>query len=228
MTDIPDLISRMSSISFFAKLSFSEQKKIIQAGSIKKYSPGEIILEEGMPCPGLFVLIKGEVYLKKIGPEGHYHTINVLTPVSMFNEVPVLDDGKNPVSAFSGKDSIIWRIDKGKFLTIIKTNSSLAIGFLSMMARRNRSMLSQYEDISFLKVHNRLAKLLYELSNEGTRIIIREKHTILELAERIGTVPEVLCRAIKTLREQGLIETSRSEIKVNKVNNLPGFHLEVK
>ena len=102
MTDIPDLISRMSSISFFAELSYSEQVRIVQAGNTKKYSPGEIIIEEGMSCAGLFVLVDGEVYLKKIGPEGQYHTLHVLNPVSMFNEVAVLDQGDNPASAFSG------------------------------------------------------------------------------------------------------------------------------
>ena len=220
MTDIPHLISRMSSISFFAELSYLEQKRIIQAGNTKKYLPGEMIVEEGMSCAGLFVLIDGEVYIKKIGPEGQYHTLHVLTPVSMFNEVAVLDQGDNPASAFSGKDSIIWRIDQKEFLNTIRTNSSLAIGFLSMMAKRNRMLLSQYEDISFLTVHSRLAKLLLELSNKGDSIINREKHTTSELAERLGTVPEVFCRALKSLKDQGLIESSRSIIKVNSADIL--------
>ncbi|MCK5154141.1 MAG: Crp/Fnr family transcriptional regulator [Spirochaetales bacterium] len=220
MTDIPDLISRMSSISFFAELSYSEQKRLIGTGSTKQYTQGKTIIEEGLPCSGLFVLISGEVYLKKIGPEGQYHTLHVLNPVSMFNEVAVLDQGNNPASAFSGKDSVIWRIDQKEFLNTIRMNSSLAVGFLSMMAKRNRLLLTQYEDISFLTVHSRLAKLLLELSNEGNTIINREKHTTSELSERLGTVPEVFCRALKSLREKGLIEASRSEIKVNNTNTL--------
>ena len=132
MTDIPDLISRMSSISFFAELSYSEQKRLIQAGKTKIYTQGKTIIEEGMPCSGLFVLISGEVYLKKIGPEGQYHTLHVLNPVSMFNEVAVLDQGTNPASAFSGKDSLIWRIDQKGFLTTIASISFFLITIFTL------------------------------------------------------------------------------------------------
>ena len=214
MMDFPDLITKMSNLSYFAELSTSDQQKIVQAGTIENYSANETVFDEGIPCSGMFVLISGEVFLKKNGPEGQCHTIQVLTPISMFNEVSVLDRGENPVSALSSKDSVIWRINQARFLKIISTNSSLAMGLLAMMAKRNRSILSQYEDISFLTVHGRLAKLILELSIQGNNTIFRENHSTQELAERIGTVPEVLCRAMKSLKDRGLIDTSRFEIKV--------------
>ena len=220
MTVTQDLITQIGSLSYFSDLSSLDLKTIIESGSIEKYLSGKTIVKEGVPCSGLFILIFGEVYLKKIGPEGQYHTMKVLTPISMFNEVAVLDQGDNPASAITGRDSTIWRIDQDKFLNSIKENSSLAVKLLYMMAKRNRSLLSQYEDISFLTVHDRLAKLLLELSNHGDNIIIREKHTITELAERIGTVPEVLCRALKLLKDQELIESSRSIIKINSADIL--------
>ncbi len=214
MVDIPYMVSRMSRLSYFADMSPADQQKIVRAGTIIQYSANEPVFDEGIPCSGMFVLISGEVFLKKNGPEGQCHTIQVLTPVSMFNEVSVLDRGDNPVSALAGKDSTIWRINQEKFLNIISRNSSLALGLLSMMAKRNRSILSQYEDISFLTVHGRLAKLLLELSPVDGNTIFRENHSTQELAERIGTVPEVLCRAMKSLKDRGLIDTSRFEIKV--------------
>ncbi len=214
MTDIPYMVSRMSKLSYFAELSPADQQKIVHAGTIVNYSANETVFNEGIPCSGMFVLISGEVFLKKNGPGGQCHTIQVLAPVSMFNEVSVLDRGNNPVSALTSKDSVIWRINQSNFLNIISRNSSLAMGLLAMMAKRNRSILSQYEDISFLTVHGRLAKLLIELSSRDGDTIFRENHSTQELAERIGTVPEVLCRAMKSLKDRGLIDTSRFDIKV--------------
>ena len=115
-----DLISQMSKLSYFSDFSRNNMIKIIQSGVIKEYSADTAIVKEGMPCAGLFILIHGEVYLKKIGPEGQYHTLYVLSPVSMFNEVSVFDQGENPASAITGKDSLIWRIDQNKFLKVIK------------------------------------------------------------------------------------------------------------
>lgn len=214
MIDIPYMVSRMSKLSYFANMTPENQQEIVHAGTIIQYSANETVFDEGIPCSGMYVLISGEVFLKKNGPEGQCHTIQVLTPVSMFNEVSVLDKGDNPVSALASKNSTVWRINQGKFLNIISKNSSLAMGLLSMMAKRNRSILSQYEDISFLTVHGRLAKLLVELSNQDGNTILRVNHSTQELAERIGTVPEVLCRAMKSLKDRGLIDSNRIEIKV--------------
>ena len=134
MVNIANLISRMQKLTYFARLAPEDIAKIIRNGSITEHSEHEMIVEEGRTCAGLFVLLSGEIYLKKISPEGQYHTLYVLSPVNMFNEVSVLDHGENPASAFTGKDSVIWRIEQDKILNIIEMNPSLPMGLLTMTA----------------------------------------------------------------------------------------------
>ncbi|NIP44079.1 MAG: cyclic nucleotide-binding domain-containing protein, partial [Gammaproteobacteria bacterium] len=60
-----------------------------------------IIFREGEDCSGLFVLLKGLVHLYKMGLQGKETIVTSVQPVIMFNEVPIIDGGPNPVTALA-------------------------------------------------------------------------------------------------------------------------------
>ena len=64
------LIKRMKRINLFQHLTEGDLLSILKAGKLKKYKEGETIFYENDPCFGLCVLLRGEVHLYKIGPEG--------------------------------------------------------------------------------------------------------------------------------------------------------------
>jgi CRP-like cAMP-binding protein len=91
----------------------------------------------------------------------------------------------------------------------------LGISLLKVLAKRNRRLISKYEDLIARPVKARTAKLLLDLSSFGSHPIDRIVHSNQFLAARISTVPEAVSRSIKILRETGAIETTRSQIIVN-------------
>ena len=89
-----------------------------------------------------------------------------------------------------------------------------------MLAKRNRALVSQYEDLSFRTVQGRAAKLLLDLSDRGQHPIDRRKHPNHELAARIATGPEAFSRALNTFKRTGCIVCSRAAIIVRCLNDL--------
>ncbi len=51
-------------------------------------------------------------------------------------------------------------------------------------------------------------------------MIDRHLHTNCELAGKVGTAPEALSRAIRCLRQQGLIKVSRWSIEILQIDGL--------
>jgi CRP-like cAMP-binding protein len=94
---------------------------------------------------------------------------------------------------------------------------------LNVLAKRNRRLISKYEDLIARPVKARTAKLLLDLSSYGNQPIDRISHSNQFLAARISTVPEAVSRSIKFLRETGVIETSRTQIIVNCPDRLAEF-----
>ena len=62
-------------------------------------------------------------------------------------------------------------------------------------------------------VEARLARLLLEQA-EGESVQRRRWATQSEMASRLGTVPDVVNRALRKLAEQGLIHVERHQIQI--------------
>jgi CRP/FNR family transcriptional regulator len=204
----------MKRLRHFRLLSDGDIMTIIRAGRIRTFGAGQTVFMEGDPSSGLCVLLGGEIHLYKLGPEGQENIIAVIRPVIMFNEVSVLDGGPNPATAIAFKHSVIWMADREAFELGLERFPQLGLGLLPILAKRNRMLADRYADLSFRPVRARLAILLLELSEHGREDINRRENTIQQMAARTATVPVVVSRRLGELREAGLVECTRTLIRV--------------
>jgi CRP/FNR family transcriptional regulator len=77
-----------------------------------------------------------------------------------------------------------------------------------------RNLLKIVEELSFFQVTNRLARLISQLPSEQLVGDREERLTQDELAARLGTVREVVARALRELERSGAIEVQRRQIRV--------------
>lgn len=217
---IPDLSARMRRVEHFRRLSEEELTGIIHAGEMRDWARDEVVFTEGAPCAGLFVLLEGQIELRKHSLDGQVSIVSVVEPVIMFNEVPALDGGVNAVTAVASRESITWRIAAEGLRALILRYPALALGLLHIMAARNRFLTTHFEDLSFRPVVGRVAKLLLRLSENGARPIDRRQHSNSRMAAMVSTVPEAFSRALRLLREEGAISTDERAIVVENRDQL--------
>jgi CRP/FNR family transcriptional regulator, cyclic AMP receptor protein len=214
MDSLKGMIESIGRVRHFRNLKPADLYTIVNSGKIRKYAAGKIIFTQGEPCAGMFVLVQGRVHLTKLGPQGQVNIMSVIEPVIMFNEVAVLDGGPNPLTAFAVQDCLTWHIEQEAFKVLIERIPQIGLSLLGVLARRNREMISHYEDLSFRNVIARTAKLLLDLSDHSARKIQRRECSIEEMANRIATVPEAVSRSLNVLKERGLIQCNRTEIVI--------------
>jgi len=218
--DYSSLAKRLGMVEHFRRLSESDRKEIVSAGLIEQHPAGSVIFHEGEPCAGLFVLFKGQVNLSMLGLQGLECIISVIRPVIMFNEVPVLDGGPNPVTARAAADCVTWRLSHERYMMLMKDYPTMGIGLLNVLAARHRLMLSRFEDLLSRTVQARTAKVLLEVSANGQEEIDRRRYANQELAARAATCPEAFSRSLRRLRDLGVIDSDRWRITVNCPNKL--------
>ena len=170
-----------------------------------------------------FVLFIGRVHLCKSCFQGQESIISVITPVIMFNKVSVLDGGTNPVMAIAFQKSLTWQITPERFQQLMERYPILGISLLKVLARRNRQLISMYEDMISRPVKVRTAKLLLDLSSYGSLPIDRQVYSNQFLAAHVSIPPEAISRAIKFLRETGIIDCTRTQITVIYPDELAEF-----
>ena len=221
MENPENLAQRLGNVSHFMKLPLADRLSIILAGQMRLFSADAVIFSEEEPCAGMFVLLKGHVHICKLGPQGQQNIIADIDPVIMFNEVALVDGGSNPYTAIATQNCFAWHISRQAYQKLLQRYAKdqymqVALGLLEIMASRYRQLLDSYADLSFLTVPVRVAKLIYELSDNGQAPINRSEVSINEMAAHIATVPEAISRSLNFLRCQEIIHTTRTMITVLK------------
>lgn len=225
MDSFEDLADRLGKVSHFRSISLKDRLAIVFTGQIRVYPADTDILLEGDPCSGMFVLLKGHVHIIKHGLKGQCSIIAEIDPVIMFNEVALLDGGPNPYTVHAAQNCLCWHIEHSVYKKMLVRLSEdkylqVALGLLKVMALRQRQLLENYADLTFLSVPKRVAKLICELSDHGTKTIDRSEISIDEMAAHIGTSPEAISRCLKDLRLDGVILSTRKMIRVLQPDEL--------
>ena len=174
---------------------------------IQKYSAGETILVEGDPCDGLFSLIDGSVKLFKLSPTGRELILTVFEKGMSFNEVPVFDGGRNPINVDALEDCTLLLIPRVVMTRTIQRHPEQGLAVIQRLAENLRNMLEMIGQLAFLQVPNRLARLLLRLPEDHS-------YTQEQLAARLGTVREVVSRALTELEDAGAIHCRRRQIEI--------------
>lgn len=119
-----------------------------------------------------------------------------------------MDGGPNPASAEALTDAVIYVIARADFLRILERHPQASRAVLASFALRLRQMVELASDLSLRTVPQRLAKLLLEQAHIAGQL------TQHEMAASLGTVREVVGRALRTLGDEGLIRIDGHRIVI--------------
>jgi len=209
----------LKSVPYFSALDSKEMERIKKATTELSFAKGRIVFLEGEPCRGLYVVKSGRIRIFKSSPEGREQVLLIAKPGDSFNDVPVFDGGPNPASASALEPSAVYLIPKEVMLSLL-ANSPVALAIIKIFAARLRHLTAVVEDLSFRSVVNRVAKMLLDLAvlEGGTSPIPRLTQD--EMAARVGSVRDVIGRALKALEMMGAIRIEGHRIFVVNAEKL--------
>lgn len=98
-TRMDDDLGFLSALPYFRGLPTAELSHLRGRCYTRILERGELIVLEGEPAAGLYVVRRGKVRVFKTSPQGKEQLLIVLGPGETFNDVPVFDGGTNPASA---------------------------------------------------------------------------------------------------------------------------------
>lgn len=210
MSSVADLLR---TLPYFEALSRSEIEQVAREVLKLSFARGEVLFLEGEQCRGLYIVESGQVRIFKSSPEGREQVLMVSKPGDSFNDVPVFDGGPNPASASALEESTIYLIHKETVLSVLNDCPS-AGAILKLFAARLRHLTMMVEDLSFRSVVGRLARLLLELAViEGGPSPVK-RLTQDEMAAMVGSVRDVIGRALKHIERTGAIKIEGQRILV--------------
>jgi CRP/FNR family transcriptional regulator len=217
-----DLLTR---VPYFAGLDAATLNWLGRAMRRRRYEPGEQILLEGAACEGLYVVIEGQVRLMRASPQGREQVLGVLGAGATFNDVAVFDAGPNADSAVAVGPTVVGLVPRAVVTELLDKHPEVARAALKLLSARQRSLAGMVEDLALRDVTQRVARLLLGCVGRQPHMIEKADAacahiTHQEIAAMVGSVREVVQRALKSLEVDGAIKLERSRVHVRDVGKL--------
>lgn len=214
-----DPVETLRRVPFFAVLPPEELKALASHCVVRRVAKEEILVAEGDPCEGLFVVQSGAVKLFKMAENGREQVLVIERAGSTVAELPLFDGGNFPASAAAIEDATLLYLPKREFLDLCRHNSAVAFAVIRTLAWRFRYMTSLVEELSLKEVSHRLARFLRDRAMKlGVRtkrgIEFPLEETNQEIGAEIGTVRDLVSRNLRRFVDRGILRLERRKVIV--------------
>ncbi|GAB4574272.1 MAG: Crp/Fnr family transcriptional regulator [Anaerolineae bacterium] len=206
------LVKRLREHRFFQTLSDDHLRGLAAVATCYRFAPGELILLDGEPSAGLWIINRGQVKVFKTSPEGEEHILHLLGAGDAFNDIAALDGGPNPASAAALSAVTACNLSHAALVDAIQRDPTLALTLIRFLSERTRSLVAQVEALALHSARTRVARfLLKQLENPTLSAPAITRATI---AAHLGIKPETLSRALASLEHLEAIAVRRTEITI--------------
>lgn len=217
MTHSSHVLQVFQSLRHFGDLPDVVQKTVATSAVQRRFREGQVIYLEGEPAEYVYLLESGWVKAMRITPQGREQAMMFLQPVEVFGDIAVFTGRTYPGTVVALEDVVVWAIPAQTILDLISQHPPLALAVIRHLGERVLHYVNLVEDLSLRSVEARLANtLLQHAELRAGRLVVPRRHwtTFDEMASRLGTVRDVLSRALRSLEGEGLLEVKRREIIV--------------
>lgn len=213
------LVTQLHALPLFASLDEETVAELADNARWQTYAAGETLFWEGDAAAGLYFLHAGWLKVVKSATSGREQVVKFLGPGETFNEIGAFANQPNPATAVALESVGVWLIRRQILLRLLQERPSFAQHLVAALARRVTHLVNLVAEISLHSVTTRLARFLLDDSSDG---VLHRPHwyTQAELAARLGTVPDVIQRALRSLESDGLIEVERHLIRIRDRDGL--------
>ncbi len=201
-------------VPYFRHLDLPVLQALARTAQRLEFKAGAVIFSEGEPSAGLFIVEKGEVKACHISCQGREQILHVICCGDTFNDVAAFDGGPNPVTAVARTDAVLWCICRPDLQRIAQDHPDLAWALVESIAKRTRHLVQLVQDLTMRSVRGRLACLLLAQIHGQPGESIPRLMTQEEMASRLGTVREMVGRALRDMAADGILRFDRHRIVI--------------
>ena len=199
----------------FNHLTAETQQAISTAAIHRRLSAGKVIYLEGEPADYIYILESGWVKATRMTRNGREQAMMFLRPVEVFGDIAVFTGNPYPGTVTALEDVSLWAIPANIVLDLVQKQPGFALSVIRHLGHRVLHYINLVEDLSLRSVEERLANtLLAHAELRGDELIVprRDWATYDQMAVRLGTVRDVLSRALRTLEAEGLLKVEKQAI----------------
>lgn len=210
------MLTDLAQVPLFTALGDEELSAIANMATTRSLPANSIVVNEGDQTNSLYIINSGKVKIFLGDENGKEIMLGIAGPGEYFGEM-VLDGGPRSASVMTleaSKFSIIQKADLEKYL---REQPDVSLNIITHLITRIRALTDNVKSLALLDVYGRFRKLLLDLAvEEDGAMVIKEKLTQKDMANRVGSSREMISRILRELTVGGYIEINQKQIRIMK------------
>ena len=205
----------LKDVGGFEGLTDEQIGLLTNRAAIRTYPKAAIIVSEGDEGNSLFVIQSGSVKAFLSDENGREVVLSTQGPGEYFGDLALFDDEPRSASIMSLEPCKVMIITKAQLREAIAEDPEIGFSLLHGLAKRVRILTENVRTMALLDVFGRLVRTLYMLAEDkdGT-LVINQRLTQQDLANRIGASREMVSRIMHDLTEGGYLAIKDRRITI--------------
>lgn len=214
--------------SLFAKLGDTEIDAVLAHATVARHAEGDQIFAKGDPGNSMMAVLRGRVTITAPSQDGRQVVLTVMRDGDVFGEIALLDSKERTADATAATDCELLIVPRRSLFSLLERRPDLCIDLLVVLCERLRRTNEQVEDLAFLDLEARIAKILIRLAEEngagqsGTTPV-GVKISQRALGELAGGSRESVNKHLQEWKRSGFIEIEKGSIVIHDIAALAGL-----
>lgn len=194
-------------------------KALLKRAYINRYPKRMSIVEMGSESKSLYLILKGSVSILLKEDNDREIVVAYLNAGDFFGEMGLFEAEPLRTAEVRTREVCeIAEISYENFLELSKQYPDLSYAVFAQLARRLKNTTRKMTDLAFIDVTGRIARCLIELANQPEAMLLPNGRQIRITRQEIGSIVgcsrEMVGRVLKSLEDQGMIETEGKAILI--------------
>lgn len=191
-------------------------RKLASLGRLRTYPKNTVFITEGDQSDSVFVVLTGKVKVFVADTEGHEMILDTHGPGEYVGEM-ALDGNPRSASCMTLEPTTFSVVARDPIREAIRANPDFALDMIAKVIDRARLATDNVKHLALLDVYGRVARLLLNMAVETDgKLMIPDKLTQQEIAERVGASRDMVSRIFRDLTQGGYISVENRIITINK------------
>ncbi len=209
-----------SAPTFLESLTEPERAALLAAGHLRRWSAAEVLFREGDTAGSALLIVSGLVKIYKRGPGGDELILSLCGPGDLLGEVTAVQGARRSADVVALQDVEAVAVPVADLRALLTQHPRIALVLLELVLGRlclaDERRLEFATAESLPRVTSRLLELAerFGVEAEDGALAVEMPISQEELASWAAASRESTARALRTLRELGLIETQRKRMVV--------------
>jgi CRP/FNR family cyclic AMP-dependent transcriptional regulator len=208
--------SLLTSIEQLPPLAPDTLREIAASGVVRNYPKNTVLINEGDIGDSLFIVLSGRVKVYSSNQAGREIVIAFHGAGEYVGEMS-LDGSPRSASVMTLEPTTCAIVNRSSFREFILAHPDFAMHLIERLIQRVRLTTENVKSLALSDVYGRLVKLLLALAVEREgKLVVPEKLTQQDIAERVGASRDMISRLLKDLIAGGYLAVQDRTITILK------------